>query len=109
MATVEVLAQSLAETLDVGDSFVYETTINTSKVLPKATSELPQTVKKQYFILNKQSFIDLQIYLKAALKLPSSQQNFEDTYPKTWFAEYFSKDKKTPALYSVRIAFRYGV
>ncbi|KAJ2903884.1 hypothetical protein MKZ38_009170 [Zalerion maritima] len=49
--------------------------------------------RKEVFVLNSTSFIDLQMYVQAALRLPSSTEMFMNTYPESAFKDYFSSDK----------------
>lgn len=59
---------------------------------------LQQTVviEADRFPLQEQSFVDLQIYLKAAMKLPKNETMFKATYPESFFQEYVSSDKDHP-------------
>ena len=52
------------------------------------------------FVLNSKSFVDLQIYLKAAQFLPSSEKDYEVEFPTKMFEEWMNKDKGG-GLYSV--------
>ncbi|RPA75393.1 hypothetical protein BJ508DRAFT_243285 [Ascobolus immersus RN42] len=54
---------------------------------------------KEFFVLNSTSFVNLQIYVQTALKLPRTKEQFVSVYPDKLFKKYTDKDKHTPALY----------
>ncbi|KAK3682203.1 hypothetical protein B0T22DRAFT_539346 [Podospora appendiculata] len=102
MAAVDIarITEDVASRLDQGSHLAFKVEINPANVISSPTSTLPATIEKEYFILNSQYFIDLQVYLKTAMKLLSTEQEFADLYPITMFQQDFGKDTKTPALYS---------
>jgi len=100
MATADVLLPNLAaDALGQSDVFTYQVPIQVNAVVPDASTSAPSTVDKEYFLLNTQAFIDLQLYLKAALRLPGTKERFDLEFPRKMFENY--KDTKTPVLYDV--------
>ncbi|MCJ1396732.1 hypothetical protein MMC18_009624 [Xylographa bjoerkii] len=100
MATADVLLPEVAANcLAQGAIFTYKVSINTAAVVPNASASVPTTIDKEYFILNTQSFIDLQLYLKSALRLPGTKDRFNLEFPRKMFEAY--KDSKTPVLYDL--------
>ncbi|KAH4019275.1 hypothetical protein HBI81_192440 [Parastagonospora nodorum] len=103
MATAEVLSPSLAA--DAADAFgksnvfTYQVPIQVNAVVPDAGTSAPSAVNKEYFLLNTKAFIDLQLYLKAALRLPGTIDRFDLEFPRKMFENY--KDTKTPVLYDL--------
>ncbi|KAM0084815.1 hypothetical protein ACKRZS_002996 [Fusarium odoratissimum] len=53
----------------------------------------PKAIASQ-FILNDQAFVDLQLYIRAALMLPGSNVQFDMEFPETLFRDWLAKDKK---------------
>lgn len=51
------------------------------------------------FPLQDDSFVNLQKYLKAAMKLPADEASFRVAYPQELFDTYMKKDTGTPVLY----------
>lgn len=100
MATAEILLPTLAaDALGQSDVFTYQVPIQVNAVVPDAGTSAPSAVNKEYFLLNTQAFIDLQLYLKAALRLPGTKERFDLEFPRKMFENY--KDTKTPVLYDV--------
>lgn len=79
------------------------TFISQTKITVPSDDEkgMPEDVLKDKFILNDKCFVDLQVYLKSAMRLPTSNDNFKRVFPAEWFAEYFETDKAAPKLYDV--------
>lgn len=104
MATADVLLpEAAASVLEQGNAFSYKVTIDTAAASTSTVttkSSVPPTVDKDFFILNTQSFIDLQIFLKTALRLPDSSNDFETKFPSAMFAKYTDQDS---GLYQVCI------
>lgn len=100
MSTADVLLPSLAaDTLGNSAAFTYEVPIQVNVVVPDTGAAAPAMVNKEYFVLNTQAFIDLQLYLKAALRLPGTKTRFDLEFPRKMFENY--RDSKTPVLYDV--------
>ncbi|GAB7354907.1 hypothetical protein MBLNU459_g5539t1 [Dothideomycetes sp. NU459] len=100
MSTADVLLPSLAaDTLSNSAVFTYKVPIRVNAVVPDAGTAAPETVDKEYFVLNTQAFIDLQLYLKAALRLPGTKARFDLEFPRKMFENY--RDTKTPVLYDL--------
>lgn len=59
------------------------------------------TVEMDRFPLAEDSFVNLQIDLRAAMKLPKDEAAFKLSYPESLFETYTKKDKKMPGLYPV--------
>lgn len=51
------------------------------------------------FPLQEDSFVNLQVYLRAAMKLPPDEGSFRLSYPENLFTVYMKKDRGTPDLY----------
>lgn len=66
--------------------------------IPDDKSWSGATKEEPVFLLNNQDFIDLQLYINSALKLPGSTALFKSTYTKKSFDPYFGSD---PSLYDV--------
>jgi hypothetical protein len=88
-----------ADTLDKSAVFTYRVPIQVNAVVPDAGTAAPVMVNKEYFVLNTQAFINLQLYLKAALHLPGTKGRFDLEFPRKMFENY--QDSKTPVLYEV--------
>ncbi|KAF2820946.1 hypothetical protein CC86DRAFT_459184 [Ophiobolus disseminans] len=100
MSTADVLLPSLAaDTLGKSAVFTYQVPIQVNVVVPDAGTAAPETVNKEYFVLNTQAFIDLQLYLKAGLRLPGTRARFDLEFPRKMFENY--KDSKQPVLYDL--------
>jgi hypothetical protein len=88
----------LAKAFDQGTNFIVQ-----SKVIvpPNDEDGMPEELLSSKFILNDQCFVDLQIYLKSAMRLPGTTDYFKQSFPEEWFKDYFEADKERPKLYDV--------
>lgn len=93
MATAAVLPvpNQLATSFNQGEKLIVKTAVTIPSNVPGGAN---QTVLADQFILSDQCFIDLQMYLKAAMRFPDSDKTFEATYPTSWFKPYFTSDDK---------------
>jgi hypothetical protein len=99
-AVAQPVPALVAQSFDQASVFVV-----TSKVdVPKTGNEddgIPEDVLATKFILNDQCFVDLQIYLKSAMRIPNSNNAFESAFLESDLKEYMTKDNQSPPLYAV--------
>jgi hypothetical protein len=102
MATADViLPEQAASAFDKAGSFISNVTINTAAATTgSVVGNVPTEIQKSYFALNSQAFIDLQVYLKTAMRLPNTREDFETKYPEKLFKKYTDKDN---GLYAVSL------
>jgi hypothetical protein len=109
MATVTTWADRTIECFENGSHFLYTENVVIDTISPSLGSERDDTANKASssnleiprFPLEDQSFVDLQVYLKSALKLPGDMESFHLNYPEELFGKYLSKDRHIPSLYRV--------
>lgn len=89
----------LASAFDQGSTFIVQHKV---VVPPNEEDGMPEELLSSKFILNDQCFVDLQIYLKSAMRLPGTTDYFKQSFPEEWFKEYFEADQDKPKLYDVR-------
>ena len=93
---VEIPPPAIVGFNEKANVFIAEIEVPASTTGPIAPA--PKKDKVPVFVLNSSDFVNLQLYLQSGLKLPSSTELFESTYPKAAFDQYLTKD---PTLYDV--------
>lgn len=88
----------LVTAFDKGPTFIVQ-----NKVTVSSNDEdgMPEDLLKDKFILDDKCFVNLQVYLKSAMNLPGTKEDFEKSFPQDLFKEYFEADEGEPKLYGV--------
>ncbi|KAI1840201.1 hypothetical protein JX266_013602 [Neoarthrinium moseri] len=75
------------------DSLVSALTFKDRLVTPASTPAAAQneTASNSRFVLNDPNFTDVQIYLRAATKLPKNNKDFEDEFPRAPFSVFLGE------------------
>lgn len=102
MATADVyIPEALATSLQPKGEFFNTVKIPTADFKTKTDTDVPADVDKEYFVLDSEHFVALQLYLLAAAHLPSSKETFTQTYPEQLFDPHYKRDPNPPPLYEV--------